>query len=643
MNLKQIVFSLLLISSSFTLWAQSEKFQFHKVQAGETVFSLCKKYNISEADFYKFNPNARNGIRIGELLMVPMQKENEEESLDTTKFLKHVVREGETLYSITRKYGVGEDEIKNLNPYLNERPLQLGSTLIIPKFPRRNPVIQEEQRIIKEESKPIEESVPEGFHKVKEGETLFSIARQYETKVADLIELNKNAGIEQGIRVGQVIQVHDKKKSLTSPIESLASDSGDERSTQFKTYRIQEGDTEEDILERFNLSKKDLYKFNPEIKSLGFKKGVLLVIPQRFAVQTGGVSDKKTERAYSGVSIRVVLLLPIDPALLYDSDVKKGLGNIEQAGFEFYTGFKIALDSLEQMGYHIKANIDYLNPKENDMKSWADKSEIRESNIIFGPFFTKQAEQLADLLAKEPIKIISPLSKNINLANRPGLYNSYPDDEAEFQAISRLIVDKFNNHSILIVSTGKEPQAFRTEKLSQLLEDKKIPFRKVNTDRQTIAKYEFTQIQQDQKTLVVCLSDDRLIITDMVAKLALLRNDKIILLGRSNVLEIPTVEQRYLNRLRFTTVESSYSDFKRNDIIELRRKFHNQFEIEPTKYAYHGFDITYYFVNRFADNQAQAVQLSQTGFNFKPIPGGGYRNTHLKALQVENFSLKVLE
>ncbi len=644
MILKKFVFSFMLILCIAQVSAQGEKFQFHKVQAGETVFSLCKKYNISESEFFKFNPQAKNGIRVGELLMVPVPKEDDELPIDTTRFLKHTVQDGETIYSLCKKYNVVEDELINLNPYLKDKPLQLGSSLIIPRFPKQNPV--KTTPVPNEKMLPIKEEIPSGFHKVKEGETLFSIAKLYDTKVSELLRINTQGEIENGIRVGQVIKVKPENSNLLQiikPIESLATDTGKEKSTSFKTYRVQEGDTEEDILERFDLEKEAFYMYNPEIKKLGFKKGTLLIIPKKLekkeeAKKGDSISD------YSGETIRVLLLLPIDDLRFAGfEDRKSSLSKPELAGFEFYTGFKIALDSLEMLGYHMKVQVQYLNPKETDMKKWAEKEEVRFSDIIFGPFYTKQAESLADFLAHEPIKIISPLSKNIDLNKRPVLYNSQPDDQAELQALAELISSNFlSSGDIYLIGTGKESGVFKIENLESLLTKNQIPFKKIISQKELVAKTQLTEIGKAKPAFVVCLSDDRLIMSDLVSKLALMRSHDITLMGRSTVLEIPTVEQRYLNRLKFTTVESSYINSSNLQLQSLRNKFNQQFEVEPTKYALHGFDLTFYFVQALYNHSYESKILSQTGFSFYPTPEGGFRNTFLLPLQIHDFQLKVL-
>lgn len=88
----------------------------------------------------------------------------------------HTVQVGETLFSIAKKYNVQVDGIKTLNNLPNEN-IKVGLRLII------NP----NQPAIK----PNEESVIPGYHEVRQGETLYSIARLYNTTVNEIKALNE--------------------------------------------------------------------------------------------------------------------------------------------------------------------------------------------------------------------------------------------------------------------------------------------------------------------------------------------------------------------------------------------------------------------------------------------------------------------
>ena len=139
----------------------------HTVQKGETLYAISRKYQVSVAEIQKWNNLAGAGIQTGQTLIVssPEDKDSttkpapkpepkpvttpkpapttekvrqvktvEKATANPTGKVTHKVQSGETLFAISRKYGVGVAEIKKLNK-LTDTNLQIGQTLIISKAP----------------------------------------------------------------------------------------------------------------------------------------------------------------------------------------------------------------------------------------------------------------------------------------------------------------------------------------------------------------------------------------------------------------------------------------------------------------------------------------------------------------------------
>ena len=49
---------------------------------------------------------------------------------------KHTVQAKETVYGISKEYGISQDDLKKANPFLNDRGLNIGDVLIIPSKKR---------------------------------------------------------------------------------------------------------------------------------------------------------------------------------------------------------------------------------------------------------------------------------------------------------------------------------------------------------------------------------------------------------------------------------------------------------------------------------------------------------------------------
>ena len=98
--------------------------EYHTVGAGETLYSISRIYGIKVEDLISMNSIINNQIKPGQRLLV---RKTQTES----KNLKHTVQAGETLYSISKRYNVTVSSIKSING-LSSDSLQLGQVLEIP-------------------------------------------------------------------------------------------------------------------------------------------------------------------------------------------------------------------------------------------------------------------------------------------------------------------------------------------------------------------------------------------------------------------------------------------------------------------------------------------------------------------------------
>lgn len=108
----------------------------HKVEKGRTLYSLAKEFNLQQKDIIALNPEIdETGIKEGQEIKIPVKeiKENKPFNNDTLKvnFQNHVVKSGETLYSLSKKYNVTIDAIQLANNGLLDG-LKLDQTIIIP-------------------------------------------------------------------------------------------------------------------------------------------------------------------------------------------------------------------------------------------------------------------------------------------------------------------------------------------------------------------------------------------------------------------------------------------------------------------------------------------------------------------------------
>lgn len=147
----------------------------YTVQKGDTLYNIAKKYNTTVSKIIDLNYLKSPNLSIGQELRIP-EMYTKEEDMYLPQFINYVVKKGDTLYSISKEYKVDKDILKKDNSLVNDN-LTVGQKLKIRTSPNQ-----------------VEECYGEDYQeetiKVKKGDTLYSIAKKYNTTVDSIIKKN---------------------------------------------------------------------------------------------------------------------------------------------------------------------------------------------------------------------------------------------------------------------------------------------------------------------------------------------------------------------------------------------------------------------------------------------------------------------
>lgn len=105
----------------------------HTVQAKETVYSLARQYGLTEEDIYTLNPSAKDGIKEGQALLIPAKSVRTTATHAIPAGGEHVIQPQETLYSVSRRYGLSEEALLKANPGISSANFPAGHRLRIPR------------------------------------------------------------------------------------------------------------------------------------------------------------------------------------------------------------------------------------------------------------------------------------------------------------------------------------------------------------------------------------------------------------------------------------------------------------------------------------------------------------------------------
>lgn len=168
-----------------------KQFIIHQIDEKETLYAISRRYGVPITAILEHNPTADGGLAVGQLLKVPYVPKTKPVITGGDKI--HKVAAKETLFSISRLYDVSVDEIKAWNN-LKDNALNLGQELVIKK----------KSTTIATTTLPAMQYI-KGAHTVAAKETLYSIARQYNITVQQLREWNSLTADE--VKIGQTLFV----------------------------------------------------------------------------------------------------------------------------------------------------------------------------------------------------------------------------------------------------------------------------------------------------------------------------------------------------------------------------------------------------------------------------------------------------
>lgn len=154
-------------------------------------------YKINQAEIIRLNPGCEEKIYAGQTLKIP-QSASKEKKED----IFHTIQAGENLYRLTQKYNVSSKEIIEENPGLSAENFRIGQVVRIPAGKGKAVSIKKEEEfvpIIPAEVKP----KCRDMHKVKRKETIFSVSQKYGITEKELIDANPE--LKQGMKKGRYV------------------------------------------------------------------------------------------------------------------------------------------------------------------------------------------------------------------------------------------------------------------------------------------------------------------------------------------------------------------------------------------------------------------------------------------------------
>jgi LysM repeat protein/ABC-type branched-subunit amino acid transport system substrate-binding protein len=467
----------------------------------------------------------------------------------------HTVQKGQTLYSISRAYGVSQEDILKENPGVAPETLKEGLALRIPV----NETVQQEPL---DRSKFYE-------HRVRRRQTVYSIARRYDVTEEMIYQYNPWA--RNGIQEDQILLI---PKNAGVEAEELPQPPGVDQDTS-----VTAGSTAGDVC----------------IAEEGAVYDVALLLPLMADYILNDFSYDSLSEEGSTI-----------PAQGQNITISREFA-------EFYEGFLLAADSMQDTGMSFNLHV-YDTRRDNSKLPEIQRNIMSEKpDLIIGPVYSEQMNVISPLANDLDVNIISPLSTSGSIISaNPRLFQVTPSKDAECTALVSYLMGLRTGKYILIRDSASLNDSWRFKKhlLDKLAEDPggEERFSEYVLDASLLDDINKI-LSTDEENYVVVFSESEPDVGELVSKLYMaLGRHRIILFGQPVWQVWKTLELNFLHKLQLTIYSPFHVDYTNQKIMAFLKKCRETYGFEPyeiSRSGYNfcmlGYDIGIYFLSALKD------------------------------------------
>ena len=651
----------------------------HIVIAGETTVGIAAKYGVAINDLKAVNPGLGDFVEKGERLRIPKgaslsdQKPVQYGKVDTSKpvvaevkeepiqppktttetkqeedsFVIHTVKKKETIYRISRDYGVPIQELYDANPGLTDK-IKIGLQIKVPKKKISNSFLIHEVS---------------GKLKTKKLAKLFGIS-EYE-----LLQLNPR--VDKYVYRGQEIKIPVGNKAIIVPIEDLE----------------KVPDKPIDTKPNENNKPKDLS--GPCIKNTSINNSeikIALMVPLFLEdLQDQEIVDDVLRGNASG----------FQPFMFIN----------------FVEGAILAIDSLKSLGVNISLKIYDVDKTLTKTTKVLQDSELKDMDLIIGPFYNQSFKQVALFAGNFGIPIVNPLSfrKEI-LSEYKTAIKIKPSEESQIPIVDNLIYNYHPDSKVFFITQNSYRDADKTIEIENVLRQIVKPMAvhsnydlynyailvamrdeewldgdwmpNYNMEGRTLDPVSLRESLDDstsfdnslirinympegiepfmknasafRENLVVLYGRDKSFVMDVMNKLNEFRDSlNISLIGMPQWERFENIDFTQMDNLNTITFESTFIDFDDYEVQDFIYKFRQEYSTDPGEYGFAGYDIAWFFgnaINDFGSGMRDCLPASNTEvysgvMRFKKafVDLDSYENYHWNIIQYEGFKKINLE
>ena len=525
------------------------------------------------------------------------------------KYYVHTVKSGDTLYSMSKAYGVSEDAIKECNPTVADG-LKLDQAVKIPVADNATA----DAREVKKRKKEFVE------HKIRGGETLYSIARDYNISVNTIRE--DNPGLNpQSLSIGQSLWVRksdmgsSSEKEAQAEMDAYADNLNKATDDGFEYYVVKPGETVYSLARRFEITEQE-FAANNDIAG-GLKAGAVIRIPIKDEENVNqmekkaDVPESELIAAQSSDENIIFRALPSDQILNIALMLPFNVESKPNSSYvEFYQGFLLGLEKMKQEGRG-ESKLTVYNTEHNPVKvqNIVKSPAFEGTNLIIGPVYEDELSPVLQYARANSTPVVSPLA-DIKTVKSPAIYQLSPDSAKKYDKIGDLIDGGRDIYLIYADSFDKE---FEGEVLA-LLKDKPYAAytysfnqKSIFTPRNSAARQIEVMddiLKEEKPCLFVVLANketdvDRILGTISSSKVAITEKSEksapYVVLGTSRWGRFNNIDHTTYFNNNVVMISTYHAKRDSQVVREFDSRYIEAYNSLPSLYAYRGYDAAVIF------------------------------------------------
>ena len=571
---------------------------------------------------------------------VPVTVSRSQVNLNGKTYYAHIVLERQTIYGITKAYGVTEEDLYAANPLLKQEGLKAGTVLYVPTVSeqkaapatqaavkekpveKEKPAVKEEKPVVVKEQPAPKESKPvvidtkpaptpnaDGFieHTVKWFEDLYGVAKTYGVTPEEIMAANGLKSSRISKRQKLLIPFTDKaKESIKNKLPSVKAPV-EEKPAVTVPAQGEPVQAETPVVEQ------PVPETKPEDTEPS--EGILDWL--------SGVTGKG--------SADLALILPFNAA-----------GKTSETNMDFYSGVLMALRDLEKQGVKTTLNV-------FDLQAGIPSSfDLGKNDFILGPITTSDLTTILGVTGGR-VPIVSPLDQRAaDLADtHEGFIQAPSSANSQYTELAAWAAEECVRGDQIILVTEKTSNGSTAVAVGvrEALLDAGTAFEGVSWTQgegRSLPASLTARLTKNGVNRIIVASEKEAFVSDLVRNLGILlgRGYKIVLYAPSRVRTFESIDSSNYHQCFLHICSPYFADYDAENVKAFVRSYRALYRTEPSQFAFQGYDLTRYFaslVAKYGNRWTRALRQVDgsgihTDFHFEPARTGSYRNTAVRRI-----------